>query len=299
MLPGYRFHCDCGLALRIDWQLSQRGIGSVRSWWRLVVPLVVWLLLASIPCPAGLTPAGWRYHALFVGVIVALILEPLPAPAVGLVGVTIATSSGLRVPNPAESIKWGLSGFSDPSVWLIFGALVFSTGYEKTGLGRRIALSLVGFMGKSTLGLGYAVMLADLLLAPFTPSNTGRSAGVIYPILRGIPGLYGSQPGPTARRVGGYLMWTAFASTAVTSSLFLTALAPNLLAVAIIRRETGIEITWSRWLLGILPVGVLLIVPLPLLVRLLYPPEVRTSEEVPAWAAAELARWAGRRSRKA
>ena len=87
-------------------------------------------------------------------------------------------------------------------------------------------------MGRSTLGLGYAVMLADLLLAPFTPSNTGRSAGVIYPILRGIPALYGSQPGPTARRVGGYLMWTAFASTAVTSSLFLTALAPNLLAVA-------------------------------------------------------------------
>ena len=187
ILPGYRFHCDCGLALRIDWQLSQRGIGSVRSWWRLVVPLVLWLLLASIPCPVGLTPAGWRYHALFVGVVVALILEPLPAPAVGLVGVTMATSLGYVSPNPAESIKWGLSGFSDPSVWLIFGALVFSTGYEKTGLGRRIALSLVGFMGKSTLGLGYAVMLADLLLAPFTPSNTGRSAGVIYPDPSGHP----------------------------------------------------------------------------------------------------------------
>jgi L-tartrate/succinate antiporter len=111
---------------------------------------------------------------------------------------------------------------------------------------------------------------------------------VIYPIVRGIPGLYGSRPGPTARRIGGYLMWTAFASTAVNSSLFLTALAPNLLAVAIIRREAGIEITWSRWLLEILPVAALLIGPLPLLVRLIYPPEVRTSEEVPTWAASEL-----------
>jgi L-tartrate/succinate antiporter len=207
---------------------------------------------------------------------------------VGLVGVTLATSFGYVSTNSTESIRWGLSGFSDPTVWLIFGALVFSTGYEKTGLGRRIALSLVCFMGKSTLGLGYAVTLADLLLAPCTPSNTGRSAGVIYPILRGIPGLYGSQPGPTARRVGGYLMWIAFASTAVTSSLFLTALAPNLLAVAMIKRETGIDITWSRWSLGILPVGVLLIAPLPLLVRLIYPPEIGTSEEVPAWAEAEL-----------
>lgn len=260
----------------------------MRSWWRFAVPFAGWIFLASIPCPAGLNPGGWRYHALFVAVIIALVLEPLPASAVGLVGVTLATALGYVATNPAESIRWGLSGFSDPTVWLIFGALVFSTGYEKTGLGRGIALSLVCSMGKSTLGLGYAVMLADLCLAPFTPSNTGRSAGIIYPILRGIPGLYGSQPGPTARQVGGYLMWIAFASTAVTSSLFLTALAPNLLAAAIIKRETGIEITWARWSLGILPVGMLLIAPLPLLVRLIYPPEVRTSEEVPAWAEAEL-----------
>ena len=109
-------------------------------------------------------------------------------------------------------------------------ALTLSTGYEKTGLGRRIALSMVRVMGRSTLGLGYAVMLADLAIAPFTPSNTGRSAGVIYPIVRSIPALYGSAPGPTARRIGAYLMWTAFAATSVTSSMFLTALAPNLLA---------------------------------------------------------------------
>src|SRR4029077_8948447 len=99
----------------------------------------------------------------------------------------------------------GLSGFSDGTVWLIFGALVFSTGYEKTGLGRRIALTLVRLLGKSTLGLGYAVMLADLLIAPVMPSNTGRSAGVVFPIVRSIPGLYGSEPGPTARRIGAYL----------------------------------------------------------------------------------------------
>jgi anion transporter len=258
----------------------------------------LWLALASAPRPAGLTPAGWSYHALFVAVIAALILEPLPAPAVGLLGVTLAASLGYVSPDPAESIRWALRGFSDPTVWLIFGALVFSTGYEKTGLGRRIALSLARSMGKSTLGLGYAVMLADLSLAPFTPSNTGRSAGVIYPIVRGIPGLYGSRPGPTARRIGGYLMWTAFASTAITSSLFLTALAPNLLAVAIIRRETGIEIIWSKWLLGILPVAALLLGPLPLLVRLIYPPEVHVSEEVPTWAASELRAMGGPSARE-
>ena len=252
--------------------------------------LVVWLGIVLMPHPAGLSHNGWHYLGLFAGVIVALVLEPLPPSAVGLIGVTAATMLGDVAPKPADAIKWGLSGFSDGTVWLIFGALTLSTGYEKTGLGRRIALSLVRLMGGSTLGLGYAVMLADLAIAPFTPSNTGRSAGVIFPIVRSIPAIYGSAPGATARRIGAYLMWTAFATTSVTSSMFLTALAPNLLALGLVRHETAIEITWSGWLLGFLPVGALLIAVLPLLVYVIYPPEIRSSPDVPAWAAAELVR---------
>jgi L-tartrate/succinate antiporter len=258
--------------------------------WKFAAPILVWLVLLLIPHPAGLSPIAWRYLGLFAGVIVALVLEPLPPAAVGLIGVSLAMVMGDVAPKPADAIKWGLGGFSDGTVWLIFGALTLCTGYEKTGLGRRIALLLVRTLGRSTLGLGYAVTLADLAIAPFTASNTGRSAGVIYPIVRSIPALYGSEPGPTARRIGAYLMWTAFAATSVTSSMFLTALAPNLLAVGLIREETGLDITWSQWMRGFLPVGVLLIAILPLLVYFIYPPEIRTSPEVARWAADELSR---------
>jgi len=175
-------------------------------------------------------------------------------------------------------------------VWLIFGAFVFSIGYEKTGLGRRVALLLVRSLGRRTLGLGYAIALADLVLAPGTPSNTARSAGTIFPVIRAIPRLYGSEPGPTARRIGGYLMWTAFAATCVTSSMFVTALAPNAAALAFVKQATGLEITWTAWLVGFLPVGLLLVALVPLLVYVVYPPEIRTSHEVPRWAAQELAR---------
>lgn len=44
-------------------------------------------------------------------------------------------------------------------------------GYENSGLGRRIALFLVAKLGKSSLGLGYAIAITDLVLAPFIPSN--------------------------------------------------------------------------------------------------------------------------------
>jgi L-tartrate/succinate antiporter len=256
--------------------------------WRAAVPLGAWAVIASLPTPAGLEPDAWRYFALFAAVLVGLILEPIPTAAIGLLGVTVATVLGYVRDTPAESIRWGLSGFSNTTVWLIFGAFMLSMGYERSGLGRRVALSLVKRLGGRTLGLGYAIALADLLLAPGMPSNTARSGGTIYPVIRNIPALFGSQPGPTARRIGAYLMWTAFASTAVTSSMFMTALAPSLLAVALVKETAGLDITWGQWLVGALPVGAVLLGLTPLLVYFIYPPQIRSSEEAPSWAAERL-----------
>ncbi len=263
------------------------------------IPLLVGLVIALAPAPPGLAPYAWRYFALFAATIVALITEPIPAAAIGLISVTFAAALGLpfspaQLEDPAfrfpsESLKWALSGFINPTVWLIFGAFVFAMGYQQTGLGRRVALVLVKRLGARTLGLGYAIALSDLALAPFTPSNTARSAGIIFPVIASIPPLYGSARGESARRIGSYLMWVAFSATCVTSSMFITALAPNVLAVELVRKETGIEISWTSWFLGFLPVGALLLAVLPWLVYRIYPPEIQTSVEVPQWAARELA----------
>ena len=215
-----------------------------------MAPLAIGVGLALMAPPAGLPQFAWYYLALFVTVIVGLILEPVPAAAVGFLGVTAAASlsrfmlfSPAQLADPAfkansAAISWALSGFSNATVWLIFCAFVFSLGYEKTGLGKRISLILLSRLGGRTLTLGYAVTAADLLLAPFTPSNTARSGGTIFPVIKNIPGFYQSLPNdPSSRRLGGFLMWTALASTCVTSSMFLTALAPNLLALELAKRS--------------------------------------------------------------
>jgi len=189
----------------------------------------------------------------------------------------------------AEAIKWGLSGFSNSTVWLIFAAFMFALGYEKSGLGKRIALQLVKLMGKRTLTLGYAVTIADLIIAPFTPSSTARSGGTIYPVIRNLPELYGSKPNdPSARRMGSYLMWMAISATCITSTLFLTGLAPNPLAVELVRKTSNVQIGWMQWFNAMAPFGILMLVTLPLIGYVLYPPEVKGGPEVPTWAAKEL-----------
>jgi citrate:succinate antiporter/L-tartrate/succinate antiporter len=255
---------------------------------RLLWPLAAWLALTLWPVPEGLRPEAWHYFALFAAAILAMVLTSLPNGAIGLVAVAFAATMRYVDADATRSVAWALGGFGDTTVWLTFGAFLFALGYRKSGLGRRIALALVRRLGRRTLGLGYAIALADLVLAPGTPSNTARSGGTIFPIVQQIPALYGSTPGPTARRIGAYLMWTAFASTAVTSAMFITALVPNAAALALAQRIAGLDMSWSRYFLGFLPAGVLLLAIVPWLAYRLYPPEVRESPETVDWAAAQL-----------
>jgi L-tartrate/succinate antiporter len=253
-----------------------------------LVPLAAACLILLLPVPDGLTPAAWRYTALFVFVVVGLITEPVAAPVIGFIGLCTAAVLRLVAPTPAASVRWALSGFSNDVVWLIFSATTFALGYEITGLGRRMALLLVAALGRNTLGLGYAIAAADLVLAPFMPSNTARSGGTIYPLVKNIPPLYGSTPEVNPRAIGGYLCWTAFATTSVTSCMFLTALAPNLFAAELAGKIAGVEIGWATWMFGALPLGILLFLATPVITYVVYPPAIKRGPEVVAWAAAEL-----------
>jgi citrate:succinate antiporter/L-tartrate/succinate antiporter len=263
---------------------------------RWLAPLLVWALVRLAPVPAGLEPAAWHYFAVFAGAIVALVASTLPGGAVGLIAVAIVTTLRYVHDDPARSITWALASFGDTAVWLTFGAFVFAIGYRKSGLGRRIALLLVRGLGRRTLGLGYAIALSDLVLAPGTPSNTARSGGTIYPIVRQIPPLYGSEPGPSAGRIGSYVMWTAFAATAVTSSMFITALVPHAAALAMAAKIVGLDMSWSRFALGFAPAGLLLLALVPWLSLALTRPSIREGHSTVAWAAEEL-RAMGRTSR--
>jgi L-tartrate/succinate antiporter len=259
------------------------------SWRRAAIPLAVGAAIALAPVPNGLSPGAWWYFALFVTVIAGLITEPIPPAVIGMGGVIVAAVFGLVRDDPGQSAQWALSGFGNATVWLIFAGYVFTLGYTETGLGKRIALHLVRLLGHRTLGLGYAVTLADLALAPFTASATARSAGTVYPVVRQIPELYDSRPDDgTARRLGAYLLYTALTASFVTSSMFVTALAPNTLALTVMRQTAGVTVSWLDWFVGFAPVGIVLLAVQPLILYKIYPPQIRSAPDAPRWAAAQL-----------
>ncbi len=80
-------------------------------------------------------------------------------------------------------------------------------GFEKTGLGERVAQLFVRAFGKSTLGLAYGLNVAEALIAPAMPSTTARAGGIFMPIMRSLSLAAGSKPNdPSSKRLGSYLV---------------------------------------------------------------------------------------------
>jgi DASS family divalent anion:Na+ symporter len=247
-----------------------------------LLTVLIGLILWFIPPPVGMSINGWRLFAIFVAVILGLVLRPLPQGAIVIIGVGVSALTGVL------SIGDALSGFSDSTVWLIFVAYMFARAFLKTRLGERIAYYFIRALGRRTLFLGYSISLTDLVLAPAMPSNTARAGGVIYPIVRSMCHAYDSEPGPTAKKIGKFLIFNEYHTTLITGALFLTGMAANPLLAQLASQTIKVDVTWTTWLMGALLPGIITFLIVPPLIYLLTKPEIKVSEEAPKLAMEKL-----------
>lgn len=233
--------------------------------------VAVTVVIYGLPIPDGLEPQAMHMLAIFLGTILGLILQPLPTSAVALTGFTVAMATGAM-----DSKTTAFAGLGSASIWLIVAAFFIAQGFVKTGLGRRIALLFISVLGRSSLGVSYGLTAADLLLAPATPSNTARLGGILFPIITSISDVQGSTPktDESRRRIGAYLAITANNVNAITSSMFITAMAAGPV-VAQLAADSGYDIGWGTWALAAIVPGLICLIIIPALVHAIYPPTVK------------------------
>ncbi|MEW6730017.1 MAG: DASS family sodium-coupled anion symporter [Acidobacteriota bacterium] len=260
---------------------EQAAPGSTRQ-----VTLIKWAVvvlcaigIALLPLPNAITPQAWRLVAIFVATIVGSILQPVSGGAMVLLGMTAVIVLG------ALPVDQALKGYADPIVWLVLAAFMISRGMIKTGLGRRIALIFIRILGQRSLGLGYALVATDMLLAAVVPSNGARSGGIIFPIAKSVSQVYDSRPGATAQRLGTYLMTLLYQCDVIICAMFLTGQASNTIIAKFAQQATGIELTYTLWIIGAIVPGLLSLIVVPLALYRYFPPEIKQTP-----AAAEMAR---------
>ena len=255
--------------------------GKLSRW---VVVLFVGFAIALSPVPNGITVQSWRLLAIFAATIVGSILRPVPGGAMVLIGISCVAISG------ALPIGDALGGYADPIVWLVLAAFFISRAMIKTGLGRRIAYHFIGIIGHHSLGLGYALVSTDFLLASIIPSTGARSGGVVFPIAKSLSEAYDSEPGPTAGRLGAFLMVLLYQCDVIICATFLTGQASNVLIAKFAQQVTGIELTYTSWLLGAIVPGLISLAVVPQLLYRVFPPEIKRTPKAAELARRELVR---------
>ncbi|MEE7545942.1 DASS family sodium-coupled anion symporter [Xanthomonas sp. Kuri4-1] len=263
---------------------------------RLVPALVTTAVLIGlllIPCPEGLTPKAWGLVAIFLTTIVAIILKVMPIGVMAMMAIVIVSLSQVTSTSSKGAIADALGSFSSPLIWLIVVAILISRGLKKTGLGNRLGLMFISVLGKRTVGIGYGLAICDLVLAPFTPSNTARGGGIVHPIMKSIANAFDSDPAKgTQGKVGTYLSLVNMHANTITSGMFVTATAPNPLVVDYVARVTNqsFHLSWTTWALCMLLPGLVCLLAMPLVVYLLSPPEMKATPNAIDYARGELQR---------
>ncbi|KFM28622.1 Dicarboxylate transporter 1, chloroplastic [Auxenochlorella protothecoides] len=241
-----------------------------------------------VPIPPEISLQAWTLLSIFVSTIAGLVLEPLPVGAWAFLGVTTAVAT------KTLTFAQAFTAFTNDVIWLIVVSFFFAKGFEKTGLGQRVATIFVKFFGKSTLGLAYGLSAAEAVIAPAMPSTTARAGGIFMPIIASLSQQADSKPNtPSRRKLGAFLVMNQLQGSTCSSALFLTAAAQNLLCMKL-AAELGVVVpsAWTTWfkasggvaLAGAaaasLPAltGLLLT---PLIMYKLFPPSVKDTPEAP------------------
>ncbi|KAL7598105.1 dicarboxylate transporter 2.1, chloroplastic [Lactuca sativa] len=238
----------------------------------------------AIPKPSQVTTQAWRLFAIFLTTIAGLILGPLPVGAWAFVCLTIS------VVTKTLPFKSAFAAFTNEVIWLIVASFFFSRGFVKSGLGDRMAMYFVRWLGKSTLGLAYGLAICEAIISPAMPSTTARAGGIFLPIINSLAIAGESRPKDgSARRLGAFLVQSQFQSSSSSSALFLTAAAQNMLCIKL-ADSLGVKIKdpWITWFKGsCLPASVSLMLT-PLIIYKIFPPETKHTPDAPILAQTKL-----------
>ena len=266
-----------------QWRISPLAHNVFRPNIAYILPIFLGIIVWFISSPVGVEDKAWHLVAIFVATIVAFVTQPMPMSSIAIIALVIALLSNTL------TITEGLSGFSSTTSWLNFSSFLIARGIIKTKLGTRIAYLFMLFLGKNALMLSYGIVGTDLILSPAMPSANARAGGIIFPLVQSLAKAYKSEPNKgTARKIGSFLMQIAYQGTQITTTMFLTAMVANPL-MAQLAEGMGVKISWLNWALAALVPGGISLLVMPLLVYIIYPPDIKHTPEASNFARKKLA----------
>jgi len=249
----------------------------------LLIGLGVLLVICLLPAQRGLPVAGQRMIGLLIFSVIVWMTESVSYPVSAAMIVSLMTFLLGFSPNPAKpntmfgtsaALTIALDGFRNTALALVAAALFISAAMMRTGLDKRIALSVLARIGAKTSRVLLGVIVVGFILSFFVPSTTARVACLV-PIVMGIISAFGVDK---KSRFAAVLVIATAQADSLWNVGIKTAAAQNMVAVGFIQNMLHTTITWPEWFIAAAPFAVVMSIILYFVLLKIIPPEVKEIE---------------------
>lgn len=220
----------------------------------IIGPLLFLIILFLTPFE-GLSEQGHAVLATTIWIAVWWVTEAIPIAATALLPIVLFPLTG------GMNLASTTASFGHKYVFLYLGGFLIAIGIEKWNLHRRIALTIIAFIGSDTRKIILGFMIATAFLSMWI-SNTATSV-MMLPIGLAIIKQLKDNPDTDEDEnliFGKALMLGIAYSASIGGIATLIGTPPNLVLAGIIESTYGYEITFLEWFQFGLPVALLLLI---------------------------------------
>ncbi len=212
------------------------------------------LLILFFFHPEGLSKEANAILASTAWVAIWWITEALPIYVTALLPIILfPLTGGLSLTNTTAS-------FGHKYIFLYIGGFVLAIAIEKWNLHKRIALSIINFVGTDVVRIIWGFMIATAFMSMWI-SNTATTV-MMLPIGLAIIAQLRDNPETEENEnviFGKALMLAIAYSASIGGIATLIGTPPNLVLAGVVKETYGIEITFSKWVVFGLPISIVLL----------------------------------------
>jgi len=221
----------------------------------LVIGPLLFLIILLLTPFEGLSEQGHAVLATTIWIALWWVTEAIPIAATALLPIVLFPLTG------GMNLASTTASFGHKYVFLYLGGFLIAIGIEKWNLHRRIALTIIAFIGSDIRKIILGFMIATAFLSMWI-SNTATSV-MMLPIGLAIIKQLKDNPDTDEDEnliFGKALMLGIAYSASIGGIATLIGTPPNLVLAGIIESTYGYEITFLEWFQFGLPVALLLLI---------------------------------------
>ena len=232
------------------------------------IGLLLFFSIVLNPTPESLSTEGWHVAAVALLMAAWWGTEAVPLPVTALI--PLAALPLLQV----SSLKETAISYANPHIFLFLGGFILALAIQRSGLHKRLALSVVSKVNASAGSIVGTFMCISFFISIWV-MNTSTTLMLLPICLAICVNIKEALPGLSNKQIKNFEI-ALFLGIAYASSIggmsSLIGTAPNIVFAGFMQENFNIDISFLDWMKIALPIGlIMLVASFIILTKIIYP----------------------------